>query len=125
MLRTVLRTIYILTAAGIVFAGLYWYADASEYPAVITEPLPGEERGSGQGLGTGVSKNKYREIQANSDQLPAGKENLEMGHDAEHLSGGPAVLIFIRNIVLVLVTVILVLLLQSGWKRLVRRKAKA
>lgn len=128
-MKTIVRTLYILAAAAIVFAGLFAYAMISESSAPVDQPIAGELRGSGQGLGQGTGSGAQRDpnkaAAGKSGELAAQGENIEMGHSGEHFSGDPGVLILIRNVAWVTGTIVIVLLLQAGWKRWSKRKPKA
>lgn len=129
MLKTIVRTLYILAAAAIVFAGLYAYAIVSGSAETIDPTISGEPRssglGQGQGKGSGTQRDKNRTVPGSTGELTAKEENVEMGRGGEHISGDPGLLILIRNVVWVTGTIVIVLLLQAGWKRWSRRKPKA
>ena len=128
MLKTIVRTVYILAAAAIVFAGLYAYAVVSGSSESIDQPIPAETGGSGlgqgQGLGSGAQRDKNRSVPGSTGELAVKEENVEPGRGGEHISGDPGLLILIRNIVWVTGTIVIVLLLQAGWKRWSRHKTK-
>jgi len=128
MLKTIVRTLYILAAAAIVFAGLYAYAVVSGSSETIDQSISGELRGTGQGqgqgMGSGAQRDKNRAVSGAAGELSVKEENVEVGRGGEHISGDPGLLILIRNIVWVTGTILLVLLLQAGWKRWTRRKTK-
>jgi len=126
MLKTIERTMYILAAAAIVFAGLYAYAVVSGSSETIDQSISGELRGTGQGqgMGSGAQRDKNRAISGATGELSVKEENVEVGRGGEHIAGDPGLLILIRNIVWVMGTILLVLLLQAGWKRWTRRKTK-
>lgn len=119
MLKTILRTVYILAAAAIVFAGLFWYASASAEPISANQPVPGEGRSAGE-----ATAGQHKNGASGSGAPAAGEESIQMGHTGEHFSGDPGVLVMIRNLVWMTGTVSLVLLLQTGWNRYARRKSK-
>lgn len=126
MLKTIVRTVYILAAAAIVFAGLYAYAVVCGSSETVDQSIPGEPGGSGlgQGIGSGAQRDKNRSVPGTTGELAVKEENVEVGRGGEHISGDPGVLILIRNVVWVAGTIVIVLLLQAGWKRWSRRKTK-
>lgn len=128
MLKTIVRTVYILAAAAVVFAGLYAYAIVSGSSESIDQSISGEllvpGQGQGQGMGSGAQRDKIRTVPGSTGEFAVNEENVEPGRGGEHISGDPGVLILIRNIVWVTGTIVIVLLLQAGWKRWWRRKVK-
>ncbi len=115
-MKTVLRILYILIAAGIVSAGLYWYGTTR----ALAEP-------AGAGRGTGLRTQQDRSQAAaggEAEGLPV-DGSLRLGGAHERINADVEILVLIRNLVWVTGTIILVLLLQAGWRRLARRKPKA
>ncbi len=115
-MKTVLRILYILIAAGIVSAGLYWYGSTK----ALVEPV---EATRGTGLRTQQDQNQAA-AGGEAAGLPA-EGTLHFGGAHERINADIEILVLIRNLVWVTGTIILVLLLQAGWRRLARRKLRA
>lgn len=116
-MKTMLRILYILIAAGIVSAGLYWYGS--------TRALSETTGGPGiDGAGRGV-RQEANEVAAagQAENLPA-DGSVHFGGAHERINADVEILVLIRNLVWVTGTIILVLLLQAGWRRLARCKPK-
>lgn len=123
-MKTILRIVYILAAAGIVFAGLYWYGSVKAKTEPAGQPVYSEHRGEGQGAGKGTEQGR-NQAAINGNKEPSPDEGgFHMGGAHELIDADVEILILIRNLAWVAGAIILVLLLQSGWNRLRRRKPK-
>lgn len=124
-MKTITRIFYILIAAGIVSAALYWYGSTRAAPAAAGRPGLNEKTGIGQGAGARDRQERNPTTAGGQAENLAGEGSFHFGGAHEFINADVEILVLIRNLVWVTGTIILVLLLQAGWRRLARRKPKA
>lgn len=117
-MKTILRILYILIAAGIISAGLYWYGSNRAF----SEPAGGPGL-DGAGRGTRQQDRNQPAAAGEPGNLPA-DGSLHFGGAHERINADVEILVLIRNLVWVTGTIILVLLLQAGWRKLAKRKPR-
>src|SRR5574340_633410 len=123
-MKTILRILYILIAAGIISAGLYWYGSAKAAAELDGGTTAGEVTGAGRGTGLKPPQDRNQAAAAGEPgNLPA-DGSVHFGGAHERINADVEILVLIRNLVWVTGTIILVLLLQAGWRKLTKRKPR-